>query len=288
MIFGVTVGVQAAGFLRAESFPGTFQDLSFEARLNVMADGYDAFEAKFEGGKCVSGCPYMGISVAQMDALINQNTAAGNAAVQQMVMQPSQSGAVSDVQLVQQPEPQAEFVDGLMDGGESAWRCSYHSEIIKSNNLLPTQAPLDCALVVTSDYGWRNSPTQGASTMHNGIDLSAVAGTPVFAPASGTVVDLPGGACGIGITIDHGGGWKTKYCHLSKRNVNIGEYVQSGCQIGAVGNTGVSTGAHLHYAVIYQDKPYDPLYKINHLGRNYRMDNVSLSRPDGIALPGRI
>ena len=290
----------AAGFLRAESFPGTFQDLSFESRMAVLADGYDGFETKFENGVCVAGCPYRGITVPEMDALIIQNTAAGNLAAQQLMnSQPVVDIQSNDavVQTVYNYGTSSQSQDMISDVGTSVaqlpqvqptWECKYHSEIVKSNNTVPNQAPLDVNLVVTSDYGWRNAPVRGASTMHNGIDLLASSGTPVYVPASGTVIELPGGTCGIGVTVDHGAGWKTKYCHLSQRTVNIGERVQSGCQIGTVGNTGASTGAHLHYAIIYNDKPYDLLYRINHLGRSYQMDTLSVSRPDGVVLPGRI
>ena len=290
----------AVGLLKAESFPGTFSDLSFQNRMAILAQGYEGFETKFDSsGKCISGCPYRGITLGQMQRLSNENTAAGNAYINNL-------GQMADVV----SPPQQEIVDVAQDIETSPvapapvpsyptptppvvppapqWKCSNHSNIVKITNTVPVQAPLDCDLVITSDYGPRNAPTAGASTWHGGIDLSAPTGTPVYAPAGGRVVAMPGGDCGLGLEIDHGNGFVTKYCHLSARAVSVGDVVQAGCHIGNVGNTGVSTGPHLHYAIMYNGKPFDPLYPENRLGRSYSMSQMSSGRPGGTILPGRI
>lgn len=168
------------------------------------------------------------------------------------------------------------------------WSCRTHSSIVRPNNSLPTQAPIDINLVITSDFGPRKPPTQGASSVHGGLDFSAPIGTPVFSPANGVVSHIySGGSCGNGLIVDHGGGFQTKYCHLRNVSVKKGERVQSGCLIGNTGNTGTSTGPHLHYAIIYRNAPFDPLYPTNHLGRSYTMHKMSPGRPAGITLPGR-
>lgn len=113
---------------------------------------------------------------------------------------------------------------------------------------------------LTSGFGPRKAPTAGASRMHKGLDISNRVGTPIWAPARGTVT-LAGrdGAYGICIKIDHGNNIVTRYAHLDKASVNVGDYVQRGDVIGALGNTGRSTGPHLHYEVIVGGVPVNPM-----------------------------
>ncbi|MEK7702337.1 MAG: M23 family metallopeptidase [Nitrospirota bacterium] len=103
---------------------------------------------------------------------------------------------------------------------------------------------------VTSNFGKRISPFTGKLAMHNGLDIASQRGTSVFAPALGTVIrsdfDLE---LGNAIAIDHGYGKVTYYGHLEKQFVIVGQQVGRGEVIGLVGNTGRSTGPHLHYEV---------------------------------------
>jgi murein DD-endopeptidase MepM/ murein hydrolase activator NlpD len=103
---------------------------------------------------------------------------------------------------------------------------------------------------VTSDFSVRLDPYTGERVMHEGIDVAAAVGTPVRAPSDGTVVfsGLEGGY-GHVLVIDHGYGLKTRYGHLSRIDVKVGEKVKRGQFVAAVGNTGRSTGPHLHYEV---------------------------------------
>ena len=103
---------------------------------------------------------------------------------------------------------------------------------------------------ITSTFGDRSSPTEGASTNHKGIDIGAAAGSPVIAAAGGTVVIATYSAsAGNYIMISHGGGVYTVYMHLSSIGVSSGESVTRGSTIGAVGSTGYSTGPHLHFGI---------------------------------------
>lgn len=103
---------------------------------------------------------------------------------------------------------------------------------------------------ITSSFGKRNSPTKGASTMHNGIDIGAPSGTAIVAAASGEVVTASySSSAGNYIMISHGGGVYTLYMHCSKLNVSEGQQVKAGQTIGKVGSTGVSTGPHLHFGI---------------------------------------
>tara|TARA_R110000824_G_scaffold277857_1_gene466057 strand:- start:1377 stop:1922 length:546 start_codon:yes stop_codon:yes gene_type:complete len=107
--------------------------------------------------------------------------------------------------------------------------------------------PLDL-WYITSSYGMRVNPVSGVYKLHNGIDLRAPTGTPIFAANSGTVSDVTNNICGNGIKIS-GLTWTTGYCHLSDFTVSDGDTVQAGDIIGHSGSTGNSTAAHLHFTV---------------------------------------
>ena len=113
---------------------------------------------------------------------------------------------------------------------------------------------------LTSPYGYRIHPTLGVRKFHNGQDLAAPTGTPIKAPLPGKVVAAgwPSEACGNGIKIDHPSNWSTSYCHLSRVRVRVGQSVNAGSVIGLVGNTGRSTGPHLHLTLKKNGKTVDP------------------------------
>ena len=105
---------------------------------------------------------------------------------------------------------------------------------------------------ISSEFGMRLHPVYNERRLHNGIDLSCNSGTKVIAADSGTVIESTnnGGNAGIYIAIQHKNGLITKYLHLSKRLVKVGDYVYAGQEIALSGNTGISTGPHLHFTVI--------------------------------------
>jgi len=112
---------------------------------------------------------------------------------------------------------------------------------------------------VTSTFGMRVDPFIGLPQLHAGIDYSANIGAPVFATADGTIVHAGlKGAYGKTIEVDHGQGLVTKFAHLSRIDVQLGEKVTRGQIVGAVGNTGRSTGPHLHYEVRLNGIALDP------------------------------
>ena len=123
------------------------------------------------------------------------------------------------------------------------------------------RSPLEGDFPRTSPYGSRRTYGDSpALTAHAGEDFSAAAGTPVFAPAAGAVVLAePLFVRGNAVVLDHGGGVYTGYWHLSELNVEPGERVSRGQRLGAVGNTGLSTGAHLHWEMRVGGLPVDPL-----------------------------
>jgi len=112
---------------------------------------------------------------------------------------------------------------------------------------------------VTSGFGRRLSPFTGRRKMHHGYDIAARTGTPVLATANGVVskvASLPD--YGKIVVLDHGYGYQTYYAHNSKVLVKVGQRIQRGEKIAAVGNTGRSTGSHLHYEVRLNGVPVNP------------------------------
>ena len=113
---------------------------------------------------------------------------------------------------------------------------------------------------VTSPFGPRTSPFTGQPQQHTGVDIAAPPGTPIRAPADGIVTfagTLPG--YGHALVLTHGFGFKTFYGHNQRNQVIKGQTVKRGQVIALVGNTGYSTGAHLHYEVLLNDQPHNPL-----------------------------
>lgn len=112
---------------------------------------------------------------------------------------------------------------------------------------------------ITSPFGYRRNPFGGGMEFHQGLDIAAPMGTTITAAAAGTVISAGWyGGYGNYILIDHGGGMATGYGHCSQIFVSVGQHVQKGQAIGAVGSTGYSTGPHVHFEVRINGKPVDP------------------------------
>lgn len=113
---------------------------------------------------------------------------------------------------------------------------------------------------LTSGFGERFHPILGYERFHAGVDLGAAAGTPIVAAADGKVVSAGwAGGYGRAVEIAHAGGLETKYGHMSRIAAYPGEIVNRGEVIGYVGSTGLSTGPHLHFEVMKNGKPVNPL-----------------------------
>lgn len=112
-----------------------------------------------------------------------------------------------------------------------------------------------------SGYGWRNDPIYGTRRMHWGIDFTAETGTDVYATGDGVVEVVETNNWGYGreIVINHGFGYKTRYAHLNEFLVKRGDTVKRGDRIGLVGNSGKSTGPHLHYEVEKNGQKVNPV-----------------------------
>ena len=113
---------------------------------------------------------------------------------------------------------------------------------------------------ISSTFGYRKAPLAGASTNHKGVDFAASTGTPIYAAAAGTVTSAGySGKAGNLIIINHGNGLLTYYMHCNTIFVSAGQKVSKGQNIGQVGTTGNSTGPHLHFQVMNNGTPVNPM-----------------------------
>ena len=149
---------------------------------------------------------------------------------------------------------------------------SNYNKIVEENNLptnddksdtnndtgeLNFKKPLDGS--ITSNFGPRDAPMDGASTNHQGIDIDGNKGDFVIASESGTITHAgPKGSYGNLVIIDHGGGYETYYAHLSSIDVRVDEEVMQDRVIGKVGKTGRATGPHLHFELRLNGSPVSP------------------------------
>ena len=155
---------------------------------------------------------------------------------------------------------------------------------------IPSEKPVRTA-EFTSGYGTRTDPFRGGAARHQGIDLAAPIGTPIYATADGTVIDAGYNSGGYGnlIKVDHGRGIETRYGHLSRILVSPGQRIARGQLIGHMGSTGRSTGSHLHYEVRIDGRAVNPIpfMKSNdylvamqkHGAGTHSMDAVALGGP---------
>jgi hypothetical protein len=115
---------------------------------------------------------------------------------------------------------------------------------------------------LSSYFGYRTDPFYKVQKFHTGLDFTAPVGTKVYATGNGTITEIIRSRTGFGntIIIDHGYGYQTEYCHLSRFNVTQGQQVKRGQIIGYVGSSGKSTAPHLHYILRKNGKPINPIY----------------------------
>jgi murein DD-endopeptidase MepM/ murein hydrolase activator NlpD len=134
----------------------------------------------------------------------------------------------------------------------------------ESLNSTPSILPLKAqSYRITSRFGWRRSPFTGLKEFHDGLDIGAPLGTPIVAPGEGRVRKVGHDRhLGRYLQIDHGRRCITTYAHLSGFNVTLGQKVKRGEVIAYMGNSGRSTGSHLHYEVEIKGKPVNPNHYI--------------------------
>ena len=275
--------------LKATTFPKGFNDLPFVTRIQVLADGYDELKSVYnEKGECVSGCAYAGIKIEDEIAAIRRNTERANAAIvaTQYSQQPTNSLPIYTFPV--HPVPGIES-GPTVDTAQNPENPTQNTQpVIGNNSDIIENAPINAEIRITSDFGPRKRPAAGASEVHRGIDISVPVGTPVCATANGIISriwDNPKNG-GRAVLIRHANGFYTAYYHLSNNSVrNVGDTVSVGDIVAYSGNTGVSTGPHLHYTIYhvpnnrtlnYQTDVVDPLWTENLLRVQYRFANQEI------------
>ena len=137
----------------------------------------------------------------------------------------------------------------------------YYDESGKSAKKFLVRKPVAVGMV-TSGFGWRNHPMLHVSELHSGVDWAAPMGTPIFAAGNGTIeeIGLKGGY-GKYVKLRHSNGYETAYGHMTAfaRGLDVGSKVRQGQIIGFVGSTGLSTGSHVHFEILINDRFVDPM-----------------------------
>lgn len=225
-------------FLTAQSFPKTFQDLSFAQRVEIITEGYEPWESEYDSsGKCISGCAYSTITIEDELASLDRQTKYANQQLNQVKQQ-----IVFQQQMAQ----------------HDAYSVTDNTGFNRMP-AVPMGAPVSGNPRISSPFGVRIHPVTGNKQVHKGIDYAVPMGTNVYAPAMGTVENVwTDRSCGNGIKIKHDMGYETVYCHLSQPLVKTNDIVNSGYIIAQSGNSGRSTGPHLHYAIKYNGEYINP------------------------------
>ena len=153
----------------------------------------------------------------------------------------------------------------------------YYDETGKSAKKFLVRKPVAVGLV-TSGFGWRTHPMLHVSELHSGVDWAAPMGTPIFAAGNGTIeeIGLKGGY-GKYVKMRHANGYETAYGHMTAfaRGLDVGAKVRQGQIIGFVGSTGMSTGSHVHFEILINDRFVDPM-KVK-LPRGRVLDGATLA-----------
>lgn len=276
----------ARSFLKPQSFPTVFSDASFETRMRVLAQGYEPWETEYDSnGRCISGCAYSTMDIDEDLRRMQQQTQIAVAELQSQGALPlavSQQGQVvppkptqghvslgQGVESVQsaQTTQTVQVVQNILPGGQQIFQGQTNTGVSSNENLTPQFQylshtennwfqgwpigwPVKGRPKITSPFGRRTHPVTGNQQNHMGVDLAVASGTDVFSPANGKVVSVwTDGTCGRGIKISHSSGYETLYCHLDKQLVLQNQQVKKGDLIAKSGNSGRSTGPHLHYGI---------------------------------------
>lgn len=236
----------ADSFLTAQSFPKTFEDVSFTERIEILREGYAPYEVVYdENGFCVSGCAYKGITLKDDMDSVDEATEE----IARLIESESKNDTINVL------EPDHGNSENIVNPSLKKDWC---------NNGLSTELPLRFPVnmagfkyLISSDFGFRTSSPNGAR-FHPALDIGCPSGTPVYATADGQVVAVsretsPGGA-GLYVSILHKNGLITQYLHLSNANVKKGDKVKACQLIATSGNSGMSKqgtayAPHLDYRI---------------------------------------
>lgn len=244
---GVLIRSAQKSFLTAQTFPTVFQDLSFVDRMAIKAAGYEPWESEYDdNGRCIKNCAYDGITIEEDIALSKRQT--------EMALQELKAKG---------------YVVPTTDNTKNTLP-TYNTYSLNASDGkagVPVASPVYGVPKIVSKFGMRLHPIKKRQLPHQGVDISASTGTEVIAPANGTVVNVwneGNTGCGKGLKLKHDMGFETVYCHLSDWKVTKGETVTLGQAVALSGNTGGSTGPHLHYGIKHNGVFINPEELIGH------------------------
>ncbi len=228
-VFGLPAN---ASYLTAGYFPETIDDASFSERIEAAKDGYDLWIEYTEDGKCVKNCTYSGITLAESVARSQKAT----------------SVAMNTANRIKITQPVGDY--GCVD---------YNMSVIPGQAAI-VNSPVIGNVRISAPFGPRFHPVQKVWKEHKGMDLATAMNTTVYTPANGTIKSVwTDNGCGKGLQIQHAGGMVSKYCHLNDNSMySVGQSVRAGCAVAKTGNTGMSTGPHLHYELLQNGEHVDP------------------------------
>lgn len=233
---GVLTRAAQKSFLTAQSFPATFSDVSFAEKIAVLASGYEPWESEYDAsGRCIKNCAYHGITISDELNDLNHHTA-------QTVKQLQDDGYIQTAASVPTVEK------------------AYH---VQKKSVPETKIPLSEPVMgqprISSPFGERVHPVTKKPDLHKAVDFAVPVGTTVYAPADGTVTGVwRDVSCGQGLKISHSMGYETVYCHLQSVSVSQGDFVPHKSVIAISGNTGRTSGPHLHYGIKKDGKYINP------------------------------
>ncbi len=150
------------------------------------------------------------------------------------------------------------FGRGDAAGKEAPSSCAFSPILVSARVDAPAGG------VVTSPFGWREHPISGAEDFHRGVDIAAASGSGIYASLPGRVAEVDSSPIyGNYITLDHGGGLTTTYCHCDSIAAPLGANLRRGELVALVGSTGISTGPHVHFEISKDGRYYNPAWVLD-------------------------
>lgn len=183
--------------------------------------------------------------------------------------------------------PLSEILSGSLAAGEQAERYAFYMETYGGRQYFGNPFDFPWLGSVTSPYGYRVHPIHGGRDLHRGVDIGAEWGTPIRAIQDGRVASAgEAGSYGLCLVIAGEDGYQSRYAHCSSLAVSAGQEVRKGDIVAYVGDTGDSTGSHLHLEVVHDGEYLDPVYFVENGGGGYTAGGNAAGRPPFPADPG--
>jgi len=180
--------------------------------------------------------------------------------------------------------PLSQIIAGHLTPGEQTDRYGVYQQTLGNRQAFGNPFDFPWRGYVSSGYGWRVHPISGEKNLHRGVDIAVAEGTPVAAIHEGRVVSAgDAGSYGLCVVIEDEKGYQSRYAHCSSLSVTAGQEVKRGDVIAAVGNTGNSTGPHLHLEVMLDDEYLNPYYFVD-VGEDGTGGAIP-GAPGGVAIP---